>query len=62
MADKEIIVYSKSNCPGCEQAKAKLTAEGKLWREVKVGVDIDIDEFITLYPDVRTVPFIVYPD
>lgn len=62
MADKEIIVYSQPNCPGCEQAKAKLTAEGKLWREVKLGVDMAPSDFIKLYPQARTVPFIVYPD
>ena len=60
--DKEIVVYSKPNCPGCTQVKDRLTREGKEWREVVLGEDLSVDEFFKLYPEVRSVPFVVYPD
>jgi glutaredoxin len=52
-------VYSKDNCPGCEQLKAQLRANNEPFTEVKIGRDITVQEFIEKFPNVRTVPYVV---
>ena len=52
-------VYSKPNCPGCVALKNRLKAQGEEFKEVVIGVDIEVDAFFMLYPDVRSVPFVV---
>lgn len=54
-----IIVYSKMACAFCERAKYLLGQKGEDWKEIRIGKDIDIDEFKELFPDARTVPQIV---
>ncbi len=53
------IVYSKENCPGCVALKERLTREGEEFTEIKVGVDITREEFMTKFPQVRTMPHLV---
>jgi glutaredoxin len=53
------ILYSKLNCPGCVVKKNELIKEGVDFKEIKIGVDISVDEFFQKYPDVRSVPFVV---
>lgn len=55
----ETIVYSKENCPACEQLKARLTKEGEAFTEIKVGVDITREEFVAKFPHVRSMPYLV---
>jgi glutaredoxin len=52
-------VYSKDNCPGCETLKAQLVAAGEPFKELKLGKDITVQEFLEKFPGVRTVPHVV---
>ena len=53
------VLYSKNSCPYCVKAKALLTAKGLVYTEVNVGEDIMREDFISLFPNVQTVPFIM---
>jgi len=55
----ETIVYSKQDCPACEQLKARLIKEGEVFTEIKVGVDITREEFIAKFPQVRSMPHMI---
>ncbi len=61
-------VYSKPNCPQCDQAKALLTAKGIEFRTVVLDVGqpreegvtyIDRNALITLIPGARMMPQII---
>lgn len=52
----EMIVYTKDNCPACVTLKARLTSEGIPFTEKKIGTDITREEFMTKFPNVRSVP------
>lgn len=52
-------VFSKDNCQYCEMAKRLLDANQQDYLEVKLGRDMQIDEFKTRYPNQRTVPLIL---
>jgi glutaredoxin len=54
-----MLLYSQDNCVACEALKKKLTAQNIPFTEVKIGRDITVEEFKTLYPNVRTVPFTI---
>lgn len=54
------IVYTKPDCPQCTVAKHKLTRIGEPFTEIVVGKDITREEFIATFPQVRTMPHIVY--
>lgn len=55
-------VYTKDNCPGCVALKASLAQAGEAFKEVKIGRDITREEFMTKFPTVRTVPYVVDDD
>lgn len=55
----QIIVYSKPFCPFCVKAKELLSQQNNLYTEMVIGEDISREEFITLFPNVKTVPFII---
>jgi glutaredoxin 3 len=50
-----ITVYSKSNCPFCDRAKALLTQKGIVFEEVRVDQDTEARDFI-VNAGHRTVP------
>jgi glutaredoxin len=52
------VVYSKDNCPYCVKAKALLSRNKYSYEEVVVGKDILREEFLTQFPDQRTVPLV----
>lgn len=54
-----IIVYTKENCTYCVQAKNLLLYKGKTFQEVKIGKDMTREDFVSLFPDVKTVPLII---
>lgn len=54
-----ILVYTKDNCPFCDQAKTLLRMKDQRFQEMKIGLDITREEFVDIFPDVRTVPFII---
>lgn len=53
---KSAVVYSGSNCPWCDRAKALLDKEGIPYTVKQIGVDITKDEFFAAVPGARTVP------
>lgn len=64
-------VYSKPNCPYCDQAKAVLTQKNLPFTAINIDVGqpkvegeqyITRDEVMALYPSLRTVPFILNDD
>ena len=54
-----IIVYTKPNCGYCVKAKQLLTMKGNQYTEVVIGTDIMTENFMEMFPEVRSVPFIV---
>ncbi len=55
-------VYTKDNCPACVTLKASLAKTGEAFQEVKIGRDITREEFMSKFPTVRTVPYVVDND
>ena len=53
----KVDIYSKDNCPFCVKAKVLLDDNG--YTEIKVGEDIDREDFLTKFPGHKTVPQIV---
>ena len=53
-----IVVYTKDNCPACTTLKATYAQNGVVFEEVKIGRDITREEFMELFPSVRTVPYV----
>jgi glutaredoxin len=50
------IVWSKDNCPYCDQAKALLTQKGIEIQERKIGHGYTREDLLEAVPDARTVP------
>jgi len=50
------IVWSKYNCPYCEQAKALLSQKGISFEERKIGDGYTKEELLEAVPTARTVP------
>jgi glutaredoxin 3 len=50
------IVWSKYNCPYCDQAKALLTQKGIKYEERKIGDGYSKEELLEAVPNARTVP------
>ena len=50
------IVWSKYNCPYCEQAKALLTQRNIPFEERKIGDGYTKEDLLEAVPDARTVP------
>lgn len=65
------IVYSKPNCPFCDQAKNLLRAQNLDYREIRFDVGqskvegaeyVNVAEFKAKYPDAKTAPQIFLED
>lgn len=50
------IVWSKYNCPYCEQAKQLLSQRGISYEEKKIGDGYDKEELLEAVPNARAVP------
>jgi glutaredoxin 3 len=50
------VVWSKYNCPYCDQAKALLTQKGIRYEERKIGDGYSKEELLEAVPNARTVP------
>jgi glutaredoxin len=50
------IVWSKVNCPFCEQAKHLLQHKGIEYEERKIGSGFTKEDLLESVPDARTVP------
>ena len=55
-------VYTKDACPACVTLKASLAKSGEAFKEIKIGRDITREEFMSKFPTVRTVPYVVDDD
>lgn len=56
------IVWSKYNCPFCDQAKALLTQKGIVFEERKIGDGYTKEDLLEAVPNARTVPQIFLDD
>lgn len=56
------IVWSKYNCPYCDQAKALLKQKGIAFEERKIGDGWTKEELMEAVPTARTVPQIFLDD
>ena len=54
-----IIVYTKDNCSYCVMAKQYLQSKNLMYTEMKLGTDLSRDEFMTIFPEVKSMPFII---
>ena len=50
------IVWSKDNCPYCDQAKALLKLKGIAYEEKKIGQGYTKEQLLEAVPTARTVP------
>jgi glutaredoxin 3 len=50
------VVWSKNNCPYCDQAKALLSARGIEFEERKIGSGFSKEDLLEAVPGARTVP------
>lgn len=50
------IVWSKDNCPYCDQAKALLTLKGITFTEKKIGHGYTKEQLLEAVPSARSVP------
>lgn len=53
------IVYSKDDCPRCEQLIRKLQLAGEKFEVVKLDTPEKVAEFKAKYPKVRSVPVVI---
>ena len=53
------IVYTKPLCPFCDMAKNLLTLKGYEYTEVVLGQDMMREDFISTFPEQKTVPLII---
>jgi glutaredoxin len=55
----QVIVWSKYNCPYCDQAKMLLNQRGLKFEERKIGDGYTKEELLESIPTARTVPQII---
>lgn len=55
-------VWSKYNCPFCDQAKALLKQKGIVFEEKKIGDGYTKEDLLEAVPTARTVPQIFLDD
>jgi len=59
---KKATVWSKYNCPYCEQAKSLLKMKGIEFEEKKIGDGYTKEELLEVVPTARTLPQIFLGD
>jgi glutaredoxin 3 len=52
----KFIVWTKPNCPNCDQAKALLKNKGIEYEERNIGIDWTKEQLLEAVPSARTVP------
>ena len=56
------VIWSKYNCPYCDQAKALLKQKGIAFEEKKIGDGYTKEELLEAVPTARTLPQIILDD
>jgi glutaredoxin 3 len=56
---KEFQLYTKSDCLYCEKAKNLISSRGDKYNELTVGLDINRNALLALFPEAKSVPQIV---
>lgn len=56
------VVWSKDNCPFCDQAKSLLSQKGIQYEERKIGSGYTKEDLLEAVPTARTVPQIFLND
>ena len=56
---KHIVLYTKDNCSYCVMAKQYLHSKNLNYHEMKLGVDLTREEFVSIFPEVKSMPFII---
>lgn len=59
---KKAVVWSKDNCPYCDQAKGLLKMKGIEFEEKKIGDEYTRDDLLAVAPGARSVPQIFIDD
>lgn len=59
MMTKHIVLYTKENCPYCTMAKQYMQSKNLHYTEMKLGVDLTRDDFVSIFPEVKSMPFII---
>lgn len=54
-----IEIWSKDNCPYCDQAKQLLSLKGKEYIEKKIGYGYTKEDLLVVVPTARSVPQII---
>lgn len=54
-----VLVYSKKQCSFCVKAKALLDMKNIPYRESVIGEDILREDFMSIFPEQKSVPLIV---
>lgn len=55
----EIVIWSKYQCPNCDQAKSILKSKGLDFTEKKIGDGYTREDLLEIVPTARTVPQII---
>ncbi len=63
MTQSTITVWSKPNCPQCDQAKHLLVSHDMIFEEKKIGTPgVTREQLLQLVPTARSVPQIFFGD
>ena len=54
-----ITIYGKYGCGYCEKAKNLLNSKNIKYEYISVGEELGINEFVEMYPNVKSVPYII---
>jgi glutaredoxin len=57
-----MIIYTKDSCGYCTQAKMYMQSREVEYQEMRIGKHITREEFIKLFPNVKSLPFILDGD
>ena len=55
---KQALIYTKENCSYCLKAKNLFALEKITYEESVIGTDITREDFISLFPNQKSVPLI----